>query len=95
MTPRFPVWMIIAIVLELIVAALFFLFVYSLSSSLAQGATPATIDILLLALPLVAVAASGLVARGLWRAGRESMATLFVLAPLPLCLLLFAFLGAF
>jgi len=95
MATRFPVWMIILIVFQLLIAALFFLFVYSLSWSLGQGRTPATVDILLLALPFVAVAASGLVARGIWRAGKTSLATLFVLAPLPLCLLLFALLGAF
>jgi hypothetical protein len=95
MTPRFPVWMIVAIVLELVVAALFFFFVYSLSWSLAQGRAPAVMEMLILALPMVAVAASGLVARGLWRAGKGSLATLLVLAPLPLCLLLFILLGAF
>jgi hypothetical protein len=95
MTQRFPVWMIILILLQLLIAALFFWFVYSLSWSLGQGRTPAALDIALLALPVVAVAASGLVARGMWRAGKASLATVCVLAPLPLCLLLFAFLGAF
>ena len=95
MTPRFPVWMIVMIILQLVIAALFFFFVYSLSWSLAQGAAPAVMEMVLLALPFVAVAASGLVARGLWRAGKGSMATLLVLAPLPLCLLLFVLLGAF
>ena len=95
MTQRFPVWMIVAIVLELVVAALFFFFVYSLSWSLAQGAAPAVMEMVLLALPFVAVAASGLVARGAWRAGKAPLATLFVVAPLPLCLLLFVYLGAF
>ena len=95
MTARFPPWMIVAIVVQLVLAGLFFLFVYSLSSSLAQGAAPAAMDVMMLAMPLAAVAILGITAVAAWRAGRASAAALLVCAPLPLCFVLFALQGLF
>ena len=95
MMSRFPPWMIVAIVVQLVLAGLFFLFVYSLSASLAQGATPRMTDLLMLAMPLAAVAICGGGALAAWRSGRPSLAALLVIAPLPACLVLFGLLGIF
>lgn len=95
MTARFPPWMIVAIVVQLFLAGMFLLFVYSLSSSLAQGASPRTADILAMGAPLAAVVVFGGAALAAWRAGRPSAAALLVCAPLPLSFALFALIGVF
>ena len=95
MIPRFPPWMIVALVVQLLLGGLIFLFGYSMTSSTRLGATPALIDIVVLAMPVAAVVIFGAAAVALWRTGRGSLAPFLVIAPLPVCILLYSFLGLF
>ena len=90
MTARMPAWMIVTIVALLVLAALFGLFAYSLTSSLGQGRPVATGDIVAIASPFVVVAICGGLAWTLWRAGQRSLATVLVWAPIPLFLVYLA-----
>ena len=93
MIPRFPPWMTVALVVQLLLGGLIFLLGYSMTSSTRLGATPAMIDIVVLAMPVAAVAIFGAAAVAFWRAGRGSLSPLLVIAPLPACILLYSLLG--
>lgn len=93
MAARMPTWMIVVIVIEFFLTGIFFLFGYSLSSSLAQGRPMATEDIVAVALPLFTVAVCSGAAWALWRAGQRSLAAALVWAPIPLFLVFFAYLA--
>jgi hypothetical protein len=82
--------MIVAIVLQGILAALFFFFGYSMTWSSRQGRAPILIDVVILAMPLVLVAVFGAIAWVQVRRGRRGAAPL-VWAPFPLTIL---FIGA-
>jgi hypothetical protein len=82
--------MIVAIVLQGILAALFFFFGYSMTWSYRQGRAPILIDVVILAMPLVLVAVFGAIAWVQVRRGRRGAAPL-VWAPFPLTIL---FIGA-
>ena len=95
MPSRLPTWMKVAVAIQLLLAGLFFLLGYSMTSSTRLGATPSLIDTLVLAMPVAAVAICGGAAWALWRAGRTALVPLLVFAPLPLAFVLFAVMGLF
>lgn len=92
MTARVPGWMTVAIVLQGIVAALFFFFGYSMTWSYGQGRAVALIDTVVLAMPLVLVALFGTIAWVQVRRGKRAAAPL-VWAPFPLTILFIGALG--
>ena len=89
MTARMPAWMIVVIVALLVAAALFGLFVYSLTLSLGQGRPVEPVQILAMALPVLIVGACAGSAWALWRAERRTLAAVLVWTPIPLFLLYF------
>ena len=93
MTARMPAWMIVVIVALLVLAAMFGLFAYSLTSSLGQGRPVADANIVAVALPFVVVAICGGLAWALWRTGQRVLAKVLVWAPIPLFLVYFAMLA--
>lgn len=94
METRLPFWIVLAIVVQLILAGLFGLLAYSMTSSLRQGATPSLIDTVSVALPFAMVAICGIAARAMWRSGRRSAVPLIVFAPLPAYIVLLFLSGA-
>jgi hypothetical protein len=93
MDSKVPGWMIAAIVVQTVLAGLFFLYGYSETKTLALGRAPAMRDVVAMALPLAAVGVFGAAAWIQWRSGRRSMAKTLVWAPIPLSVLLFGLLG--
>ena len=92
MTARVPRWMVVAVVLQGIFAALLFLFGYSMTWSSRQGRDPILIDVVILAMPLVLLAVFGAIAWVQVRKGRRGAAPL-VWVPFPLTILFIGALG--
>ena len=93
MVSRVPGWMIAAIVVQLFLAALFFLYAYSETKTVALGRDPAVRDVVAMAIPMVVVVVLGAAAWMQWRAGKPSMAKTLIWAPVPATILLFGLLG--
>jgi hypothetical protein len=85
--------MIAAIVAQLLLAGLFFLYAYSETKTFALGRAPAIGDIIAMALPAAAVVVFGAATWMQWRAGMRSTAKMLIWAPIPLSILLFGIVG--
>ena len=73
---------------QAVIALLFLALGWSQTSSLQFGRTPAMIDIVALATPLVLVIAGALLAAEAARRGQQGMAQIYALVPIPLAIVL-------
>jgi len=89
-----PSWMKVFLGIQLALAALFFLFVWSHTVSLAQGRAASWQDLVALALPLVLVVAAWIAAVWLCRRGQRDIAGVFAILPWPLALVTYMLVGA-
>ncbi len=94
MTAKAPGWLIALLAVQLLIAALFGLFGWSQTVSLAQGRPASLLDLAGLAMPVVAVVVLGGASVRLWRAGNRQLAIICALLPFPLSIAVFMALGA-
>ncbi len=94
MPARLPLWIIVALAVQLVLALVLFALGWSMTSSLAQGRPPAYADILLLVSPALTVIVCAVLANAAWRGAMRGVAKVLALLPIPAAFLLFAFLGA-
>jgi hypothetical protein len=84
-----PTWIKVVLGIQLVLAALFFLLMWSHTVSLAQGRAASWQDLTALALPLLLVVAAWIVA-----ARRRDAAGVLAILPWPLALVAYRLLGA-
>ena len=87
-------WIKVVLGVQLVLAALFLLLMWSHTVSMAQGRAASWQDIVALALPLVLVVAAWIASILLCRRGRHDIAGVLAILPWPLALVVFKLLGA-
>lgn len=92
MVAKPPTWMIILLAVEAVVAAAFLLLGSQMAAAFGPPGSLRMADILVLAIPLIAVGMCGGLTVFAWRAGRRALGVVLALIPLPLA---FALYGAF
>jgi hypothetical protein len=94
MPARFPTWMTVVLVIELLIALFLFALMWSHTASMSFGRTPPIRDLVFLAAPVLAVVLCGVLARLAWRKGQSGSAKMAVFMPFPLAIVVFGLLGA-
>ena len=87
-------WIKVVLGVQLVLAALFLLLMWSHTVSMAQGRAASWQDLVALALPLVLVVAAWTASVMLSRRGRRDIAGVLAILPWPLALIVFRLLGA-
>jgi len=82
------------LVIQGLIALLFFAAGWSHTSSMTFGRTPPLIDLALLAAPLLGVAIASILAVMAWRRGLTGNAKVLIFLPFPIAVLLFGVIGA-